>query len=119
MKTETDHPNTGKKRDKREENSGNGEYLRQSSKTKVNLGRLGRPLRPGAGTVLCTIVFNSRTKNKAERKERDNKEKEARRQRKRKRRKGKNEKEGRTSKERDSKKARKQEKKEETRIRKH
>ena len=86
---------------------------------KKKLGRLGRPLRPGAGTVLCTIVFNSRKKNKAERKERDNKEKEARKQRKRKRGKGKNEKEGRTSKERDSKKARKQEKKEKTRIRKH
>ena len=119
MKTETDHPNTGEKKDKREENSGNGEYLRQSSKTKVNLGRLGRPPRPDAGNVLCTIVFNSRKKKKAERKERDNKEKEARKQRKRKRGKGKNENESRTSKERDSKKARKQEKKEKTRIRKH
>ena len=119
MKTETDHPNTGKERYKREENRGNGEYLRKSSKTPQKLGRLGRPLRPGAGTVLCTIVFNSRKKKKAERKERDNKEKEARKQRKRKRGKGKNEKEGRTSKERDSKKARKQEKKEKTRIRKH
>ena len=59
MKPETDHPNTGKERDKREENSGNGEYLRQSSKTKVNLGRLGRPPRPDAGNVLCTIVFQS------------------------------------------------------------
>ena len=29
------------------------------------LGRLGRPLRPGAGTVLCTIVFNSRKKEKS------------------------------------------------------
>ena len=32
---------------------------------KKKLGRLGRPLRPGAGTVLCTIVFNSRKKKKS------------------------------------------------------
>ena len=118
MKTETDHPNTGKGRDESEENSGNGEYLRQSSKTKEKLGRLDRPLRPGAGNVFCTIVFNSRRRKKAERKGRDNKEKEARKQRKRKRGKGNNETEGRTSKERDSMKARKQQKKEKTRIRK-
>ena len=62
MKTETDHPNTGKKRDKREENSGNGEYLRQSSKTKEKLGRLGRSPRTDAGNVLCTIVFHRRKK---------------------------------------------------------
>ena len=59
MKTETVHPNTGKERDKIEENSENGEYLRQSSKTKEKLGRLGRPPRPDAGDVLCTIVFQS------------------------------------------------------------
>ena len=53
MKTETDHPNTGKGRDKSEENSGNGEYLIKK------IGRLGRPLRPDAGNVLCTIVFQS------------------------------------------------------------
>ena len=117
MKTETEHPNTGKKRD-REENSGTGEYLRQSSKTKANLGRLGRPPRPDAGNVLCTIVFNSRRRKKAERKGRDNKEKEARKQRKRTRGKGNNETEGRTSNERERKKARKKGKTEKTRIRK-
>ena len=31
---------------------------------KKKLGRLGRPLRPGAGNVLCTIVFNNRRKEK-------------------------------------------------------
>ena len=59
MKTGTDHHNTGKEKDKREENSGNGEYLRQSAKTKEKLGRLGIPPRPDAGDVLCTIVFQS------------------------------------------------------------
>ena len=92
MKTETDHHNTGKEKDKREENSGNGENFRQSSKTKEKLGRLGRPLRPDAGNVLCTIVFNSRRnkkqnarkettrKSKQESRERENEEKETTKQ---------------------------------------
>ena len=81
MKTETDHPNTGKGRDKSEASSGNGEYLRQSSKTKVNVGRLGRPPRPDAGNVLCTIVFNSRKKKQNARKETTRKRKQESRER--------------------------------------
>ena len=65
MKTETDHPNTGKERYKREQHRGNGEYLRKSSKTKEKLGKLGRPPRPDAGNVLCTIVFNSTSRTHA------------------------------------------------------
>ena len=38
---------------------------KKSSKPPKKLGRLGRPLRPGAGTVLCTTAFNSRKKKKS------------------------------------------------------
>ena len=37
----------------------------KDSKPPKKLGRLGRPLRPGAGNVLCTILFESTSRTHA------------------------------------------------------